>query len=301
MVRGGSAASARSADRGDTVLVENPSFSGCLDALRAAGARQVPVPMDGDGVDVDALAGLADRTSPAAVYLMPSYHNPTGALLAESRRRRLARLAKERNLPIIEDNALEHASSSSVTPPPAIAAYGADAPILTLGSVSKVLWAGLRVGWVRADEAWISRLVHRKVVHDLGSPLFGQAVAARLLPNLADIAKDRHRQLTDHMARAGSLLAEHVPDWTWDPPVGGIALWVKLPSGDGAEFAQVALRHGVEIVPGATMSADGSFADHLRLAVVEPPLLDEAIKRLGQAWAAYSPANAARPQLRVIV
>ena len=286
---------------GDAVLVENPSFAGCLDALRAAGARPVPVPVDADGVDVDALAELADRTSPAAVYLMPSYHNPTGALLAESRRRRLARLAKERNLPIIEDNALQFASSSTMQPPPPIASYEPGAPIITLGSVSKVFWAGLRVGWARADEATIGRLVHCKVVHDLGSPLFGQAVAARLLPDLDDLARQRQRQLADHMDRAARLLAEHVPDWTWHPPVGGIALWVKLPMGDGAEFAQVALRHGVEVVPGATMSPDGSFADHLRLAVIEPPLLDEAIERLGQAWSAYSASTTARPQLRVIV
>ncbi|MGH9278840.1 MAG: PLP-dependent aminotransferase family protein, partial [Acidimicrobiales bacterium] len=77
---------------GDEVLVENPSFSGCLDALRAAGARLVPVPMDSDGIDVDAVASALDRTSPVALYLMPTYHNPTGALLSEPRRRRLARL-----------------------------------------------------------------------------------------------------------------------------------------------------------------------------------------------------------------
>ena len=100
------------------------------------------------------------------------------------------------------------------------------------------------------------------------------------------------------MAAAGDLMAQHVPNWTWNPPMGGIALWVKLPSGDGSEFAQVALRHGVEVVPGATMSADGSFADHLRLAVIEPPLMAEAVERLGRAWAAYAPS---RPQLRVIV
>ncbi len=288
---------------GDAVLVENPSFSGCLDAVRAAGARLVPVPIDNDGVDVDALDHLADRTSPAAVYLMPSFHNPTGVMLSESRRRRLARLAAERNLPIIEDNALRVVRFRAEEPPPAIAAYASDgAPVLTIGSLSKVLWGGLRVGWVRADETMIGRLGHCKAVHDLGSPVFTQAIAARLVARLDEVQEQRGRELSSYLARAQALLAEHVPDWTWRPPEGGLALWVKLPAGDGGEFSQVALRHGVEVVPGVTMSADGSFADHLRLALVEPPLLDEAIVRLGRAWAAYAPSDAApRPQLRVIV
>lgn len=288
---------------GDTVLVENPSFSGCLDAVRAAGARLAPVPIDDDGVDVDILEQLADRTSPAAVYLMPSFHNPTGVMLSESKRRRIARLAADRNLPIIEDNALQIARFRADEPPPAIAAYASEgAPVLTIGSLSKVLWGGLRVGWVRADETMIGRLGHCKAVHDLGSPVFTQAVAARLVPRLDEVQAQRGRELSSYLGRAQALLAQHVPDWSWRAPEGGLALWVKLPAGDGGEFCQVALRHGVEVVPGVTMSPDGSFADHLRLALVAPPMLDEAIARLGQAWAAYAPSDAvARPQLRVIV
>lgn len=288
---------------GDTVLVENPSFSGTLDALRGSGARLVPVPVDDDGADVDALVRAVDAHSPAAVYLMPSYHNPTGAMLSEARRRRIAELAAERGVPVIEDNALEHARLRPDPPPPPIAAFTAGGPVLTVGSLSKVLWAGLRVGWVRADEATIGRLVQRKVVHDLGSPVFPQAVVARILPRFDQVELDRREELRGHLARAVALLTSHLPDWTWRLPEGGLALWVKLPAGDGTEFGQVALRHGVEVVPGATMSCDGSFADHLRLALIEPPMLDEGITRLGEAWQAYSPsapaARAAQP--RVIV
>ncbi|MGH9278073.1 MAG: PLP-dependent aminotransferase family protein, partial [Acidimicrobiales bacterium] len=286
---------------GDEVLVENPSFSGCLDALRAAGARLVPVPMDSDGIDVDAVAGALDRTSPVALYLMPTYHNPTGALLSEPRRRRLARLSAERGLVVIEDNALEHARFGREMPPRAVASFDAGAPVLTLGSLSMVLWAGLRVGWVRASEPMIARLVHAKAVHDLGSPVLPQAVAARLLPRLEEIGGERGKEQGEHVAHAIRLLRRHLPGWSWQPPAGGLALWVRLPGGDGDEFAQVALRHGVEVVPGATMSPDGSFAEHLRLAVIEPELLDEAFARLGRAWAAYAPSSPARSDVRVIV
>ena len=288
---------------GDAVLVENPSFSGCLDALRAAGARLVPVPVDEDGVDVDAFERLIDTTSPAAAYLMPTFHNPTGALLSESRRRRLARIAADRGLPIIEDNALQLARFRDSVPPPPIGSFAAEgAPVLTIGSLSKVLWAGLRVGWLRADEAMIGRLAHCKAVHDLGSPVFTQAMASRLIPRLDEVQEQRRRDLSGQLDRAQALMRERLPGWTWRPPEGGFALWVKLPVGDGGEFCQVGLRHGVEVVPGVTMSPDGSFTDHLRLAMVEEPLLDEAIARLSRAWAAYAPSDAVqRPQLRVIV
>jgi DNA-binding transcriptional MocR family regulator len=299
-------------DRGDTVIVENPSFSGTLDALRVAGAKLMAVPTDDAGTDVDALARAVERTSPAAIYVMPSYHNPTGVELTESRRRRLARIAAATGVPLIEDNTLEHTSLTGAPPLPPVASYEPDAPILTVGSLSKVLWGGLRVGWIRASEAMIGRLAHCKAVHDLGSPVFTQAIAARLLPRLDAIAAERRTQLVAHLDRAEQLLREHLPTWTWRRPVGGLALWVKLPAGDGNAFAQVALRYGVEVVPGTTMSpvaagaagaagAEPSFADHLRLALIQPPLLDEGIARLGRAWTAYAPSEATVPEVRVIV
>jgi DNA-binding transcriptional MocR family regulator len=290
---------------GDTVLVENPSFSGTLDALRAAGARLLPIPVDDDGADVDALVRAVDAHDPAAVYLLPSYHNPTGAMLSESRRRRIAEVAADRGVPVIEDNALEHARLRPDPPPPPIAAFGRGlGPVLTVGSLSKVLWAGLRVGWIRADETTIGKLVQCKVVHDLGSPVIPQAVSARILPHLDQVERERREELREHLTRAVALLTRHVPEWTWRLPEGGLALWVRLPAGDGTEFGQVALRHGVEVVPGATMSCDGSFADHLRLALIEPPMLDEGIARLGEAWQAYAPslpAGGRAAQPRVIV
>lgn len=286
---------------GDRVLVENPSFSGTLDALRASGASLVPVAADRHGVDVDAVAAAMDRCAPVALYVMPSFHNPTGALMSESRRRRLSRLSAGRGLVVIEDNALEHVRLGPESRPPPVAAFAPEAPVLTVGSVSKVLWAGLRVGWLRASEALIARFVHAKAVHDLGSPVLSQAITARLLPRLAAISEQRSREHGAHVARAVELLARDLPGWTWQLPAGGLALWVRLPDGNGDEFCQVALRHGVEVVPGSTMSPDGSFADHLRLAVIEPPLLEEGIARLARAWEAYNPSPAAAPAARVIV
>lgn len=178
---------------GDTVVVESPSFPGTIDMFRAAGARLVAVPLDDEGADVEAIGATMRQSPPAAVYVMPSFHNPAGVTLAETRRRRLARLAAEAGVPVVEDNALEHARLD-VEPPPPVAAFapvGDHAPVLTLGSLSKALWGGLRVGWIRAPEDCIARLARFKVMSDLGSPLLSQAVAARLLPRMESLRGER--------------------------------------------------------------------------------------------------------------
>src|SRR5690606_25148475 len=154
------------------VVVETPSCGGTIDAMRARGARLTPVPVDGDGVDVRGVARAVADGAPAATYPMPTFHNPTGALLAANRRRDLAELVAEHRVPLIEDNALESAPLDDERLPP-IAAYAPrDAPVLTAGSLSKAAWGGLRVGWLRCPVPLANRIVEIKTMNDLGSPLF---------------------------------------------------------------------------------------------------------------------------------
>ncbi len=275
---------------GDSVIVESPGFPGVLDVFRASGARLVPVPVDAEGARVDEIEHLAERAPVAAVFVMPSFHNPAGVAMSERRRRRLAALAAGRGLPVIEDNAMEHARLG-VTPPPPVGAMG-DGPVVTIGSLSKVLWGGLRLGWVRAPEELISRLVRVKVLHDLGSGVVGQLVAARLVPHLEDLRAERQAQLLDAMATLTSLLQRHLPGWRWERPHGGPSLWVRLPWGDTDTFAQVALRHGVELVPGSAMTPDDAHRDHMRVPFVFGDEQTETlVSRLAAAWAAYAPSE----------
>jgi DNA-binding transcriptional MocR family regulator len=284
----------------DEVIVESPSFSGTLDVFRTRGARVVSVPVDDDGVDARAVAHAVDAGRPAAIYLMPTFHNPTGVLLAANRRRDLAELAAERGVPIVEDNALENAPLDEDRLPP-IAAYAPpDAPVLTAGSFSKAAWGGLRVGWLRGPAPLISRLTELKAMNDLGSPLFDQAVAARLVLHLERMRVDHRRMLNRNLGLVSDLLADLLPSWRWRRPKGGPSLWVELPSGSASAYSQVALRFGVEVIPGDQMSPTGDDRRHLRLPyTAEPPVLDETLRRLAQAWAAYAPADepcgAARP------
>jgi DNA-binding transcriptional MocR family regulator len=287
---------------GDEVIVEAPSFSGTLDVFRTRGARLTPIPVDDDGVDVRAVTAAVAAGNPAAIYVMPTFHNPTGVLLAANRRRDLAELVVERGVPLVEDNALENAPLDDERLPP-IAAYAPpDAPVLSAGSFSKAAWGGLRVGWLRGPAPLIGRLAELKAMNDLGSPLFDQAVAARIVPHLDTMRVDHRNMLNRQLGVVSDLLLELLPSWRWNRPKGGPSLWVELPSGSASAFSQVALRCGVEVIPGDLMSPTGDDRRHLRLPfTAEPPVLEETIRRLAQAWHAYAPDDEIRGAARTVI
>jgi DNA-binding transcriptional MocR family regulator len=270
---------------GDLVLVENPTYPGCADAFASAGGRLVSLPMDGDGMVLDGLERLLSTSVIAAVFVIPTFQNPTGALMAEHRRRRLAEVAGRVNVPVIEDHALARLRFTDHGVPPPIAAYpGAESgPVITVGSLSKAIWGGLRVGWIRAPHPWIERLARRKVASDLGSGLLDQVVAARLVGQLQDLQAHTTALLNDRLARTEALLRSELPEWKWKRPVGGPTLWVRLPY-EAVPFCQVAMRHGVDLVPGPLFSTDGSFRDHVRLPfTADPTVMSEAVHRLRAA------------------
>jgi DNA-binding transcriptional MocR family regulator len=288
---------------GDTVIVENPTYPGALDAMTTVGARLAWVRTGRHGADVDALVETAGRLNPRLTYLIPTFHNPVGGVLPAHQRRRLARLAEDRELVLVDDQCLAALGLGSEDPPPPIASFAPDAPILTVDSFSKLGWGGLRVGWIRAPEPIVARFGRLKAVADLGGSVPSQIIATRLLQHVDALRRERRAVLAERFERVTSLLAELLPSWTWDPPLGGLVLWVRLPYGTAAEFAQVALRHGVSVVAGPVASADGSYADYLRLPYGHlPAALDEGMRRLASAWAAYVPSREPRHQsLEVIV
>jgi DNA-binding transcriptional MocR family regulator len=223
-------------------------------------------------------------------------------LLAANRRRDLAELVVERGVPLVEDNALENAPLDDERLPP-IAAYAPpDAPVLSAGSFSKAAWGGLRVGWLRGPAPLIGRLAELKAMNDLGSPLFDQAVAARIVPHLDTMRVDHRNMLNHQLGVVGDLLRELLPSWRWRRPKGGPSLWVELPSGSASAFSQVALRYGVEVIPGDLMSPTGDDRRHFRLPyTAEPPVLEETIRRLAQAWQAYAPNDDIRGAARTVI
>jgi DNA-binding transcriptional MocR family regulator len=271
---------------GAAVLIEQPSWPGCFDLFGAAGGRVVGVPLDDAGIRPDLLTAAFAEHQPAMLFVMPTFHNPTGRLMSANRRRQVAELAGKHGVVVVEDNAYSAWDPAGPSIPPPLAAYAPDgSEVLSIGSVSKAVWGGLRIGWIRASRPLAERLARHKALADLGSPVIDQALTARLLPRLAELTSARARVATARRKLMGQLLTERLPEWEWSEPEGGSALWIRLPDTDARVFAQVALRHGVEVVAGRAMDPTGEHDDHLRVPFAYPePVLDDALDRLSRAW-----------------
>jgi DNA-binding transcriptional MocR family regulator len=272
---------------GDRTVVEDPTYPGAIDVFSTGGSRLLPVAMGPEGVRIDLLEKAVEASKPRLVYLMPTYHNPVGTVMPEEARRQIVRMADRSGVPLVEDNTLADISLSTSPPPPPLAAFGAS-NIITVGSMSKLYWAGLRVGWIRASEATIVRLAQLKAVADLGSSLVSQAIACRLLPEAEAVKAMRLGELLPRLDLLEELLKDQLPTWSWNRPKGGLSLWVRTAGADGSTFAQLALSHGVAISPGITLSPDGAHRDFIRLCfVVESDLIEPAVQRLAAAWRSY--------------
>jgi DNA-binding transcriptional MocR family regulator len=288
---------------GAVVVLEDPTFPGAVDAFRTAGARILTVPVHEAGADIRLLTATITQGTVRAVYLMPTFHNPTGSVMPENAKRELARLSRTSGIPIIEDNTLADLAIGCDLPPP-VAAYTHHAPIVSIGSLSKLCWAGLRVGWIRAPRPAIAQLGRLKAVADLGTSLVSQAIAVHVLADVDRIRDFRCRELTERLTLAQDLLLRMLPDWSWWRPKGGLSIWARLPAGSSAELAQIAHRCGVLIVPGPIMSPTARFDQFVRLPFDhDPGVLQEGIHRLASAWKTYRTAldSAGSSRVEVIV
>ncbi|GAA3562922.1 PLP-dependent aminotransferase family protein [Nonomuraea rosea] len=259
---------------GDRILVGDPSYGGALSVFRRAGAHVVALDLTSPEAVTEAIA----RHRPAAVYVV-SVDNPTGSVPGLQH---VAELAKAADVPVIEDRTLA-ALVYDGTPVPEPLARWHPYGTVTVGSLSKVLWGGLRVGWLAAPEPMLARLVETKVDADLATSAVSQRLAAELLErNPVDPWRAELVRRRDHFTAA---LAARLPEWTWTLPQGGLSIWARLPGTDTDRFAAVAREHGVAVAPGSLFSPDGRHRDRLRLSfALRPELLDQAVTALTQAW-----------------
>lgn len=286
---------------GDAVLVESPTFPGALDVFRRFGARVVPLPVDEQGVRTDMLPDLVARTQPALIYVSPHFHNPTGAVLPIERRRDIARIAEETGVVVLEDLAQADVVLEDVELPPPIASLSRDAAVHTIGSTAKLFWAGLRIGWLRSPESWAVRMLATKTVADLGSPLVSQLIAVKLLDRIDQVQAERRRELTPRRDLVSELLDGLLPDLTYRRPAGGLSIWATIPQGNADELAEVAVRHGVAIVPGPALSVDDGNRRSIRVVFARPePALEQGLTRLAAAWNSYAPTTS-RSAARLLV
>jgi len=286
-------------DRG-TILMENPTYVGALDAARSMGAAIVGLITHDGIVDVSDLRDKMERLPARVVYLMTRCQNPTGAVLTAQMCREIAELGEATDTPIVDDMTLSDLAFDGRSRPLLASLSGGN--IITIGSLSKLFWPGLRVGWVRASAPIVGRLARLKIVADLGSSHVSQVLAARLVPLIDDFAATRRAQLLERLALFSSALQEQLPTWSFRAPEGGPFVWVRLPQGDGEVFAATALTYGVQVLPGARMSPDVSTSEFLRVSyVAKPDVLRAAVARLADAWGTFADGSPDRMPLDVVV
>ena len=177
--------------------IEQPSWPGCFDLFGAAGGRGVGVPLDDAGIRPDLLTAAFAEHQPAMLFVMPTFHNPTGRLMSANRRRQVAELAAKHGVVVVEDNAYSAWDSAGPSIPPPLAAYAPDgSEVLSIGRCRRR--SGVDCGSVDPGlAASAERLARHKALADLGSPVIDQALTARLLPWLAELTSARARVATD--------------------------------------------------------------------------------------------------------
>lgn len=276
-------------DEGDTVIVEEPSFIGALNAFRSNGAKLVGIPMEDDGIDIGKLED-AMKNNPRAkiLYLIPTFQNPSGTCMSLEKRKKVYDLAKKYNIIILEDNPygeLRFAGEEI----PTIKSFDEDGYVVYSGSYSKVLSAGMRIGFICGPEAIVQKMVVAKQVEDVHTNIFFQMLCHRYI---AECDMDKHvadiRKLYKHKCDLMlSELDKKMPKCVrYTRPEGGLFLWCTLPDSiSQPDFVKAAMAKKVAVVPGQTFNSDpNSPSQSFRLNYSTPSdeQIVEGIDRLAE-------------------
>ncbi|RSN70781.1 MocR-like transcription factor YczR [Actinomadura sp. WAC 06369] len=280
---------------GDPVMVERPTYPHALTALRAAGARLVPVGMNG-GWDAELAAATMRQAAVRLVHTIPDFHNPTGLLMPDADRAAFTAGARAADAYVVADEIfadLAHDPDAPRLPP--LAMYDSGGRVITIGSASKLMWGGLRIGWIRAAAPLVRRMVVAREPLDMASPVLDQLIVRELLERVEDVRAERAAHLRESRDALAAALRERLPDWEFRLPEGGMSLWARLGAPVATQLAETAGRFGVRVVPGPVFAADGVLEDYVRLPYVLPPdVLRTAIDRLAAAYRRAEGAPAAR-------
>lgn len=279
--------------RSAALITGCPTYPGLAGAMAGTGRDILTVPTDSAGINPVAIE-RASRAPGIVAYLMPTGHNPAGTIMTALRRQSIATIADAGRITFVEDLTLADLALDT-RPPPPIAALSTS--VIAVGSVSKLLWGGLRVGWIRASEPLRSALLAQKAALNLASGAVSQVLAAQLLAAIGPQWLAAHRaalvQRRDHLL---ALLATHLPSWRAEAPAAGLSLWAELPLDNADAFAHVTARHGVTIAAGSAACVDGLHHQFVRLSLAEPlDTLELAVERLAAAWDTHTQNLAASP------
>ena len=282
---------------GDKVIVEGPTFLATIQCFRLYGAELISAPIDANGVQVDKLEALIAEHKPKFVYLIPTFGNPSGAMLSLERRKRVLELSVQYQTLIVEDDPYGDLYFNDA-PPPSLLALSAGVPgsrelLAHCGSLSKVLSPGLRVGWMIAPVELLGKATMCKQFSDAHTSTFSQSTAAQYLKagrRPATLAHVRTVYAERALAMGNALRKELGDAIAFVQPQGGLFVWARLTGAggkvaDGGELAKRAIEKGVAFVPGAPFYASNPDLATLRLsfATADVAKIEEGVGRLGQA------------------
>jgi 2-aminoadipate transaminase len=280
---------------GDVVIVEEPTYFLAFQMFRDHGLEIRGVPIDGDGVIVEALvdevkAVRASGKGVAFAYVIPAFQNPTGVTMSQQRREDLAAAASTHDVLILADEVYHLLRHGGGEMPAPMSKYVNEAPVLSLGTFSKILAPGLRLGWIHGSVDRLGALADSGLILSGGGLNPVSSSLATIMMRTGWQAEYVDWLRTTFARRSATMVAalhEHMPDWVeFDIPMGGYFVWLRLPQGaDGAALRAVAKRHGVDVRHGAQFSPSGDLGNHLRLsyAFYDDADIVEGVARLGRA------------------
>jgi DNA-binding transcriptional MocR family regulator len=275
--------------RGDRVLVEHPTYPVTIDAVRRAGGRPVALPVE-DGWQPDRICRTLRQSGARLACLIPDFHNPTGQLMDGQTRTALSSALSDTGAVAVIDETTQSLDLRSELGRPApsvapFAAYARPGSVVTLGSASKMIWGGLRIGWIRAERSLIAQLMVARARDDVAGPVVEQLATAHLLDHLPVLIPRRRAQLAAQYVALRDALAAELPQWRVPEPAGGMVLWAHLPQPRSSELVAGAAASGLILTAGPRFGVDGSFESRLRIPFTRPPEeLRAAAGLLATAW-----------------
>jgi 2-aminoadipate transaminase len=294
-------------DAGDTLVVESPTYLGAFQAWGAYGVHYRTVPMDEQGMQIERLEEILQQVKPKWVYTLPNFQNPSGVTLSSERRTRLVELTARYQVPVVEDDPYGHlrfvgepqSSLLNLSGRLDLGGPGKPGHVFYLGTFSKVLAPGLRLGWIVAPVEVISKMVQAKQGVDLHTATLNQMIAHAIASSdfLAGHIQKIRRLYSERRDLMLAALERHFPaSVRWTRPEGGLFLWVTLPPEMSAtELLVVALKQNVAFVPGGPFFANGGEDNNnslrLNFSNASPEQIETGIARLGVALRAYEPAR----------
>ncbi len=272
---------------GDTVIVEEPSYFLALRIFADYKLKVVSIPIDEDGMIIEALEEKLVKHKPAFIYTIPAFHNPAGVTLSTSRRNKLVSLAEKNGFFIVADEVYQMLAYRSAPPPP-LTYFDTSARVLSLGSFSKILAPGLRLGWMQARPSLLEPFIVCGYLDSGGglnpfvSSIVNSMIELGLQKDYLNFLKKTYRR---RMAAMSKALREHIPALTYTDPAGGYFIWSCLPEGTDAEaLLSAAIKHKVSFQPGIKFSSTKGLCNYLRLCFAfygEADLL-EGVERLSR-------------------